>query len=272
MDLEVQELYKVAHSLYFLEGRGVEIHPFFKSKIMLNIKTPIWVLLIVAILFLIITCNGVQKENRLSNQLKLYKTLVEDTLVQFRDKNGVLSSKVRVLEVLNANQILELNTDKQTLIRLQEELKIHKGRATNSVGFSGQTKFDTIIKTEIKYVYDTIFQDGDTILVPLQKYAVHHNDKWIGVNFDSDSSTTQISIKVENEYTVSLVKKKKKYEAIVKNYNPYSSVSEISAVSLQGLPKPKKFGLGVHVGYGINSSFRVAPYIGIGVSYNVIRF
>jgi len=239
---------------------------------MLNIKTPIWVLFIVAILFLVVTCNGVQKENRLSNQLNLYKTLVEDTLVQFKDKNGVLSSKVKVLEVLNKNQILELNTNKQTLIRLQEELKVQQGRVTNSVGFSGQTKFDTIFKTQIKYVYDTLYQDGDTILVPLQKYAVHHNDRWMSVNFDSDSSNTEISIKVENEYTVSLVKKKKKYEAIVKNYNPYSSVSEISAVSLQGFPKPKKFGLGVHLGYGINSSFRIAPYIGVGVSYNVIRF
>lgn len=239
---------------------------------MLNIKTPIWVLALIAVLFLIVTCNGVQKENRLSSQLSLYKTLIEDTLVQYRDKNGVLSSKVKVLEVLNKNQILELNTNKQTLIRLQDELKVQQGRVTNSVGFSGQTKFDTIIKTEIKYVYDTIFQDGDTILIPLKKYAVHHNDRWIGVNFDSDSSNTTISIQVENEYTVSLVKKKKKYEAIVKNYNPYSSVSEISAVSLQGFPRPKKFGLGVHVGYGINSSFRVAPYIGIGLSYNVIRF
>lgn len=239
---------------------------------MLNIKTPIWVLALVAVLFLIVTCNSVQKENRLSSQLKLYKTLVEDTLVQYRDKNGVLSSKVKVLEVLNKNQILELNTNKQTLIRLQDELKVQQGRVTNSVGFSGQTKFDTIIKTEIKYVYDTLYQDGDTILIPLKKYAVHHNDRWMNINFDSDSSKTTVSIQVENEYTVSLVKKKKKYEAIVKNYNPYSSVSEISAVSLQGFPRPKKFGLGVHLGYGINSSFRVQPYIGIGVSYNVIRF
>lgn len=239
---------------------------------MLNIKTPIWVLALVAVLFLIVTCNSVQKENHLSSQLKLYKTLVEDTLVQFRDKNGVLSSKVKVLEVLNKNQILELNTNKQTLIRLQDELKVQQGRVTNSVGFSGQTKFDTIIKTEIKYVYDTLYQDGDTILIPLKKYAVHHNDRWMNINFDSDSSKTTVNIQVENEYTVSLVKKKKKYEAIVKNYNPYSSVSEISAVSLQGLPKPKKFGLGVQLGYGINSSFRVQPYIGIGVSYNVIRF
>lgn len=235
-------------------------------------KILILVLVFAWLLSTLMTCHRERQTALTKQQLKLYKTLMEDTLIQYRDKNGTLSSKVRVLEVLNANQLLELNTNKQTLIRLQDELKVQQGRVTNSVGFSGQTKFDTIIKTEIKYVYDTLYQDGDTILVPLKKYAVHHNDRWINVNFDSDSSNTTVSIQVENEYTVSLVKKKKKYEAIVKNYNPYSSVSEISAVSLQGLPRPKKFGLGVHLGYGINSSFRVQPYIGIGLSYNVIRF
>jgi hypothetical protein len=219
-----------------------------------------------------VTCNSEQKVNLTKKQWKLYKTLLEDSLVQFKDKNGTLSSKVKVLEVVNANQILELNSNKQTVIRLQDELNLYKGKATNSVAFTGQTKFDTIFKTQIKYVYDTLFQDGDTILIPLQKYAVHHNDRWIGVNFDSDSSNTKVSIQVENEYSVTLVKNKKKYEAIVKNYNPYSSISEISAVSLQGLPRTRRFGLGVHLGYGINSSFRVAPYIGVGISYNVIRF
>lgn len=238
----------------------------------MNIKIPIWALALIAALFLIVTCNSEQKVNLTKKQWKLYKTLLEDSLVQFKDKNGILSSKVRVLEVVNANQILELNSNKQTVIRLQDELNLYKGKATNSVAFTGQTKFDTIFKTQIKYVYDTLFQDGDTILIPLQKYAVHHNDRWIGVNFDSDSSNTKVSIQVENEYSVTLVKNKKKYEAIVKNYNPYSSISEISAVSLQGLPRTRRFGLGVHLGYGINSSFRVAPYIGVGISYNVIRF
>jgi hypothetical protein len=239
---------------------------------MMNVKIPIWTLLVVILIALMMTCKKGRESTLSKQQLNLYKILLEDTLIQFKDKNGTLSSKVRVLEVLNKNQILELNTNKQTLIRLQNELKVQQGKVTNSVGFSGNTKFDTIIKTQIKYVYDTLYQDGDTILIPLQKYAVHHNDRWMNINFDSDSSTTEISIQVENEYTVSLVKKKKKYEAIVKNYNPYSSVSEISAISLQGFPKPKKFGVGVHLGYGINSSFKIQPYIGVGVSYNVIRF
>lgn len=35
---------------------------------------------------------------------------------------------------------------------------------------------------------------------------------------------------------------------------------------------PTKLGIGVQAGYGLNSEMKVAPYIGLGVSYNLIRF
>jgi len=237
----------------------------------MNFKIPAWIIALVVILFLLITCDGQRKLQKSNSQLKLYKVL-EDTLVHFKDKNGNLSSKIQILEADNFKQILELKSSKRTLELIQNELKQYKGKATNSVAFSSQTKFDTIIKTEIKYVYDTLFQDGDTILIPLKKYAVHHNDRWINVNFDSDSSNTSISLKVNNEYSVSLVKNKKKYEAIVKNYNPYSSITEVTATSLVGVPKKKRFGIGLQFGYGINSSFKIQPYLGVGMSCNVVQF
>jgi hypothetical protein len=37
-------------------------------------------------------------------------------------------------------------------------------------------------------------------------------------------------------------------------------------------PKKKKFSIGVHCGYGINTNFEPAPYIGVGVSYNLYSF
>lgn len=35
---------------------------------------------------------------------------------------------------------------------------------------------------------------------------------------------------------------------------------------------PTKFGLGVQAGYGVSSDMKASPYIGLGVSYNLIRF
>lgn len=37
-------------------------------------------------------------------------------------------------------------------------------------------------------------------------------------------------------------------------------------------PPPKRFGLGLQVGYGITLDGRPQPYIGVGLSYNFIRF
>jgi len=37
-------------------------------------------------------------------------------------------------------------------------------------------------------------------------------------------------------------------------------------------PRPKRWGLGVQVGYGITTSGDVKPYLGVGLSYNLVRF
>jgi hypothetical protein len=41
---------------------------------------------------------------------------------------------------------------------------------------------------------------------------------------------------------------------------------------LKQAKKPKRFGLGIQAGYGATQSKTPTPYIGIGVSYNLIRF
>ena len=57
---------------------------------------------------------------------------------------------------------------------------------------------------------------------------------------------------------------------MVKNDNPYSSTEELKAYKLK-MPKPKRFGLGIQGGYGIGG-YGLTPYIGIGLSYNIINF
>lgn len=237
-----------------------------------NIKVPLWLIAFIILLLMMITCTGQKKWNKLQQETNLYKTLMEDSLIQFRDKNKLLSFKSQVLEASNSKQILEIKSQKKTITMLQSEVAQYKSKLSNSTAFSSQTKFDTVLVTQIKYVYDTVYQDGDTILIPKTIHSVKHKDAWVDIDIQSDSMDTHIGIQIENEYTVSLVKNKKKWEAIVKNRNPYSTVKEITAVKLGGVPKPKKFGVGFHLGYGVNSSFKLNPYIGIGVSYNVISF
>lgn len=36
-------------------------------------------------------------------------------------------------------------------------------------------------------------------------------------------------------------------------------------------PKPKRFGIGIQTGYGFTSD-KITPYVGVGVSFNLVRF
>lgn len=56
----------------------------------------------------------------------------------------------------------------------------------------------------------------------------------------------------------------------IKNANPNNLIEGIEAYR-KALPKPKRFGIGVQGGYGFSSGFVPKPYVGVGVSYNLIR-
>lgn len=42
-------------------------------------------------------------------------------------------------------------------------------------------------------------------------------------------------------------------------------------IDLKEIPKQKRFGVGIQVGYGITDK-QLSPYIGVGISYNILRF
>jgi hypothetical protein len=77
----------------------------------------------------------------------------------------------------------------------------------------------------------------------------------------------RINADIYTEY----VRKENKYLVTVTSTNPYLKVAELKSQKFDAV-KPKKYGLGVQFGYGISSSLKPSPFIGIGMSYNFIRF
>lgn len=53
--------------------------------------------------------------------------------------------------------------------------------------------------------------------------------------------------------------------------NPVNIVSGVKSY-LIGQPRPKKFGIGIQIGYGWQNGLKPSIYAGIGVQYSVIRF
>ncbi len=65
------------------------------------------------------------------------------------------------------------------------------------------------------------------------------------------------------------------YRAYVSGYHPALDSIEIfrrnEVVYIRSPTKPKRWGIGIQVGYGITPK-RAEPYIGIGISYNLFSF
>lgn len=57
----------------------------------------------------------------------------------------------------------------------------------------------------------------------------------------------------------------------VRNANPHNVVEGLKVYRVPS-PKPKKFGIGLQVGYGWSKEGKPAPYIGIGGQWSIVRF
>ena len=68
------------------------------------------------------------------------------------------------------------------------------------------------------------------------------------------------------------------YRAVVSGYQPSLDTidifkkTEIVTITEKIVPKPKHWGIGVQAGVGLNTQFKPMPYVGIGISYNIINF
>ena len=195
--------------------------------------------------------------------------LLDDSVRHYKDKYGKSVSSIGVLEVQNAKQVLDLKSDKEIVKYLQSEVKKYKGQKPEVITVVKETvKFDTIIETDSTIVY--IDSAGNKEV----EYLIDFNGPWVFLSGKVNSKTSDISIELDNKYSVAFIRNKrtKKMEVFVTNENPYCEISEMLAYKVT-MPKPKKFGLGVMAGYGINvTNAQPAPFIGIGISYNLIKF
>lgn len=225
-------------------------------------------LVVIVIILLISDCSNMALVKNYKNKYES-QLLVLDTVKHYKDKYGRSVATIGVLEVQNAKQVLQIKSDKEIVKALQTEIQRYKGKKPETITvFQDRVKFDTIIKTDSMLVY--IDSTGNKEV----EYTVNFNGPWVFLNGKVNSKTSDISIEIDNKYSVAFIKnrKTKKMEVFVTNENPYCEISEMLAYKVT-MPKPKNFGVGVLAGYGINlTNAQPAPFIGIGISYNLFKF
>jgi len=249
----------------------VEIsHFFIKFTLMdTDIKNlSIGILIIIIFVLLATDCshrNIVQQfKTKYENQI-----LLLDTVKHYKDRYGKSVAAIEVLQIQNAEKILRLKSDREIVKALQFEIQKYKGQKPETITVvQEKIKFDTIFKTDSTVIY------VDSTGKEREEFLIKFNDNWVNLNGKVNFQSSDISIEINNKYSVAFMrnKKTKKIEVLVTNDNPYSKVTDMLAYKVT-LPKPKYFGIGITGGYGLDlMSFKPVPFIGVGVTYNVIKF
>lgn len=96
----------------------------------------------------------------------------------------------------------------------------------------------------------------------------------------SSFSTTIDNLSVQQELTLDVIDDGKQLGVIAKSDNPYVTVTGMQSVfidprtspTVKQYFKPKRWGIGVHAGYGVDKNLHGTWYLGAGISYNIIAF
>jgi hypothetical protein len=139
-----------------------------------------------------------------------------------------------------------------------------------------------------KEVIDTItYRDTISYYKPIPKEhvklrydTIHLQSNKQDVGFATEQVTDSGAIKILDSTKVVIPITQKVYEdstykAWVSGYNPnIDSIfvyQKTTVVNHYFKDKEKRFGLGIQCGYGLNNN-KMQPYIGIGVSYNLLKW
>ncbi len=107
-----------------------------------------------------------------------------------------------------------------------------------------------------------------------------NSNEWIDQTFTYDpiEKAGIFGLMVRNQFTVNRYEKDGKLMVEVLNGNPFTTTDEgtnhfeIAQSPNSVSVKKKRFGLGFQAGGGIDKNLKPIPYIGVGVSYNLLSF
>lgn len=213
---------------------------------------------------------GSVKVQRSSNaQLSTLNGIITSQEVQIGEQTLYISSVERELSTTrNAflDKDIELAKLKALHLKTVEEVTYLRGRVQilrDSLAHNGKV---VIVKP-----CDTEEEQYPAIILPFEFHNPDTSNYKMTGYFDEDANMF-IDLIVPFDVDVWLGKDKntKKYVATVTSNNPVVEITGIRSVKYD-LPQPKKIGVGLNAGYGIYKN-GLSPYVGIGVSWNFIRF
>lgn len=190
-----------------------------------------------------------------------------DTTVKKVDSITVRSG---ALFVHNPYEMMDIHTKDSTIAALQELVQQYKKELNSAVVIKTTTQIDAKGKTEI--VRDSTLPIYDSVSV-FPTYRSRLSDKWYDALMTMSKDSSILNLTVRGEYNVIIGKEKEKWYADVKNLSPYSSTDYVRA--LQIVPptiKKTRWTVGPQAGYGYTVPNKATIYLGVGITYDLIKF
>jgi hypothetical protein len=205
------------------------------------------------------------------------------------------ASKARLdsLNSIISSYVVMLDDTKTYVTKIEQELKTEKeARQDGDISRKELRALNIKYLSEIsrmKFRIDTLLEDvenngvvyiiHDTITLNPTSYiklpfVVTKNDQWLSLKDSTDiKGKTSIALKMNLSLDVytGIDKTTKKYNTQISTDSPYIGIIGIKSQKFDA-PKPKKYGIGLQVGYGLTTQLKPTPYLGIGFGYNFIQF
>ena len=238
----------------------------------------LWVYVVAAILAIIAVIFYTQKQEykrKNKENISLIEAL-EDSMTVWTDKEGKLHSKIQVLETQSVKDFLNLKIKDEEIVALQDQVRKYRKELKDQ---GSVTNITTEVKYDTTYIYHSI--SGDTVILSQTKLMDNITNKWMDIDFGFDKGFSVLKINsFINNYSVVIGRERqgifKPYKpfAEVISDNPYTTVTSMRTYQVS-LPRPRKWGLGFQAGYGgslVDNKVYLAPYIGVGINYNLLSW
>lgn len=200
---------------------------------------------------------------------------LNDTVEHFKyriDTTAFYASRISQIVVSQKEAIRNLEITKEEL----RKLNLKKANELTKLKLQVDTLLTNISSTgNIMVVYDTIIAP-DSINVIRLPFTFEQKDEWLDL-FGAFNHKGELGINLKMDVPVDLWtgidKKTKQPIAILTTPNKYIQTINITSLKMD-MPKPKKYGIGLQFGYGVifGDPIKTAPYFGVGLSRNLIRF
>lgn len=234
------------------------------------------VIMIISLALLVVVVWGYYEKNGKLKQTLQTKQALEDTLVVWKNKEGLSKGKIPVIESGNIEAFTKMASKDSTITRLQALVEANKSKLRkqgSATVISIETKIDTTTKTVVDNNAKVI-PNGDSPI-----YTSKIKNKWLTSEIISARGSTKLSVSFKNDMDIVIRREKTGFLGLGKGktfteatlHNPYSEIKVLRTYQTQ-LPREKKIHIGPTLIYGIGQNFNPGVYIGVGATWGVINF